>query len=127
MVFPTGAIAIAQLCKIGLADTYSAAPSAKITQIPYLADRIGEPSDSNSVSMLDALPPLEAEFYGSEASAAPPDAELSRAFHDELEGHYGFFGGDASEQSRYLGRDDLPSDMWCFLLRRAVRAVSGVR
>ena len=54
--FPTGVHALRQLC--GLADeTYSTASRQKITQVPFIADRIDEPTDNMCVPMLEALPP----------------------------------------------------------------------
>ena len=47
--------------------------------------------------MLDALPPLEAAFYGSEANVVPPDDERSSSIFEELQERYGFLGGDSSE------------------------------
>ena len=72
--------------------------------------------------MLDALPPLEAAFYGSNANVGPPDAERGNAISGELEAHYGFFDGDATERSRYVCRLDRPGDMWASLPRASLCA-----
>ena len=78
------------------------------------------------VPMLEALPPLEAEFYGHERNVvADPELRCTTIF-SEIQEHFDFFGGSSDEWLKYLLRPDLPADMWIFMPPSEVKAVSGV-
>ena len=62
-------------------------------QIPLLAERLVEPDPGESaVSMLEALPPLEAAFYEKEANVISWHGK-SRVQVQELEQQFGFYSG----------------------------------
>ena len=98
---------------------------AKVPQVTFLADRIDEPRGNRVVNMLAALPPEEAAYYAKEEHVVDWCGK-STVQLEELEAHYGFFGGSYTEWVGYLCRTDLPKGMWTFARRSGVKAVAGV-
>ena len=123
-ICPTGVQAVEELSKRIGVSSYSRAQRRRVAQVPLIADAIDEPSSNVSVSMLDALDPVEAKFYSEESSVIDPSGKSLAQFH-ELEEQFGFVGGDIAEYVKYFHRSDLPRDMWVWRLEGEVKAVGG--
>ena len=93
-------------------------------QVSLVADRIVEPSVDQVVPMLDALPPLEAQFYAEESNCINTIGK-SITIQNEIEAQYAFVGGPHSEYLAYFRRQDLPKSMWRWAAYQDVKAVSG--
>ena len=93
-------------------------------QVSLVADRIVEPSVDQVVPMLDALPPLEAQFYAEESNCINTLGK-SITIQNEIEAQYAFVGGPLSEYLAYFRRQDLPKSMWRWAAYQDVKAVSG--
>ena len=120
----TGAQAAHQLLKISSTESYQ--PSTTVPQVPFIADRISEPTVSSPiVNMLEALPEDEATFYASEENVLTSDTICEPLLRD-LEHVYGFLGGRYEEWTRYLLREDMPRDMWRFVLPSQAKARAGI-
>jgi len=118
----SGAHAVSRLCKSNPDSDYFTRPSH--AQVPFVAEFMDEPSYSQTVSMLEALPPIEAQYYSDEANvinASGTSAEQMR----ELEEQYAFLGGTEDEWVAYLHRP-LPPQMWTYLPAEDVKAIGGV-
>ena len=74
--------------------------------------------------MLDALPPLEAQFYAEESNCINAIGK-SITIQNEIEAQYAFVGGPLSEYLAYFRRQDLPKSMWRWAAYQDVKAVSG--
>ena len=119
----TGAQAVAHLTKKPLDGPYSLKPE-RVERVTMLADAIDEPLDPRVVPMLQALPPEDAELYAHEEHVVDLCGK-SMAVFSEIEAHFGFVGGSQEEYLKYLLREDLPPQMWCFLPAEEVKAVAG--
>ena len=93
-------------------------------QVSLIADRVVEPSTMQVIPMLDALPPLEAQFYAQEKNCIDVVGK-STVMQDEIEQQYGFVGGSLEEYSKYFRRADWPDNMWTWMPFSEVKAVAG--
>lgn len=119
----TGVRAVASLLKAPLDESGYVKPTG-VRQVSMIADRMVEPSDARSISMLDALPAEDAAYYSEEHHVVEASGK-SRVLFNEIEAHYGFVGGELDEFLKYLRRDDV-KHLWEWDLMQNVKAIAGV-
>jgi len=110
------------LCKSIQDSDYFTRPSH--AQVPFVAVFMDEPSYSQTVFMLEALPPIEAQHLpdGSNViKASGTSVEQMR----KLEEHYAFLGGTEDAWVAHLHRP-LPPRMRTYLPAKDVKAIGGV-
>ena len=76
----TGVHAVAKLLKASVVDLYGLRGKPKLTQAPMPVDMIDEPSHSDVVDMLQALPREEAEYYSREENVVIQGASSESHF-----------------------------------------------
>lgn len=96
----------------------------KHAQVELIADRIVEPKTDQVVSLLEALPPLEAQFYAEEGNCIQTCGK-SVILQQEIEEQFGFVGGSKTEYIKYFERSDLPAGMWKWIPFEQAKAVAG--
>lgn len=91
----TRAQAAAALSHSSVAEVYGGC-RGRHAQVDLVADLVEEPKDDGSVCMLEALPPMEREFYRYESNVL--DAEgIAPALLEELTRRFVFVGGRLGE------------------------------
>ena len=119
-----GQSAAVKLVKSAVVDNGYARVSKKVSQVPLQAELVAEPSNTQVVNMLAALPRSEAEFYSQEDRCIVLQGK-SREIQSEVEEQFAFVGGAYDEYCKYFHRRDLPSNMWCWKPYDQVKAVAG--
>ena len=104
----SGAHAVSRLCKSYPDSEYFTRPSH--AQVPFVAEFMDVPSYSQTVSMLEALPPIEAQYFSAGTNvvqASGTSAEQMRG----LEEQFAFLGGTEDEWVAYR-HCPTPPQMW---------------
>eukprot|EP00438_Fugacium_kawagutii_P019968 Skav222678 [mRNA] locus=scaffold1471:8076:12526:- [translate_table: standard] len=119
----TGVRAVASLLKAPLDESGYVRPTG-VRQVPMVASRMVEPSETRSIDMLEALPHEDAVYYTHECNVVEMNGKSDVLFK-EIETHYGFVGGELSEFLNYLRRDDV-RHLWEWDLMLNIKAIAGV-
>jgi hypothetical protein len=119
----SGARSVNKLVKIDATYRYGRPSARAQAHVPMIAAMVDEPSHDRTVDMLAALSPEEALYYAAECNVVS-NFDRKDVLFRELESKFGFVGGSLEEYSGDFGRQDLPPDMWSWMLPAQVKAVA---
>lgn len=122
---PTGAAALAAVYKVEASEAYDRRRSGSNPYVPMVAAQVAEPSrPSQSVDILEVLPPEQAAFYRREENVLQGGC-VDAAFLAPADRRYKKDVGDLSQWREYLNREEV-QPQWEWRLRAHITCTCAV-